>query len=83
MWLPTPIYERTPHLWLLMAVLFVVLATYIGFDYIFTWFYILLGLFCAVRGIQVRRMRVSFRRAALEEAGMDGDPATEPAGHQA
>ena len=64
MWLPTPIYERTPHLWLLMAVLFVVLAAYIGFDYLFTYVYILLGIVCAVRGVQVRRMRLESRRAA-------------------
>jgi hypothetical protein len=41
MWLPTPIYERTPLLWLLMAILFVVLALYIGFAYKLTIFYLL------------------------------------------
>ena len=68
MWLPTPIYERTPQLWLLMAVLFVVLAAYIGFDYLFTYFYMLLGIVCGVRGFRVRRMRVDYRRAVREEA---------------
>ena len=68
MWLPTPIYERTPQLWLLMAVLFVVLAAYIGFDYLFTYFYMLLGIVCGVRGLMIRRMRVDYRRAVREEA---------------
>lgn len=61
MWLPTPIYERTPQLWLLMAILFVVLGSYIGFAYPLTYFYVLLGVVCAVRGTQVLRMRKRFR----------------------
>ena len=82
MWLPTPIYERTPLLWLLMAVLFVVLATYIGFDYVFTYFYIALGIVCAVRGIQVRRMRREYRRAMPRESDAVTELATDTAGNQ-
>ena len=83
MWLPTPIYERTPQLWLLMAVLFVVLAAYIGFGYLFTYFYIVLGIVCAVRGIQVRRMRLEYRRAASEDSEAAGELVAEAAGNQA
>lgn len=79
MWLPTPIYERTPQLWLLMAVLFVVLGAYIGFDYALTYFYMLLGIICGVRGFQVRRMRVNFRRMARGEP----EGAREPAANRA
>jgi hypothetical protein len=61
MWLPAPIYERTPQLWLLMAVLFVVLGLYIGFAYKLTYFYVLLGIICGIRGIHVSRMRRNFR----------------------
>jgi uncharacterized membrane protein YedE/YeeE len=75
MWLPTPIYERTPQLWLLMAVLFIVLGAYIGFDYALTYFYILLGIICGVRGVQVWRMRTNYRRAAVAEAQAAGDTA--------
>jgi Na+/H+-dicarboxylate symporter len=78
MWLPTPIYERTPQLWLLMAVLFVVLAAYIGFDDLFTYIYVLLGVICGVRGIQVRRMRQGYRRAMQQAV----ETASEPAGNE-
>jgi hypothetical protein len=83
MWLPTPIYERTPQLWLLMAVLFVVLAAYIGFDYVFTYLYIVLGIVCGIRGIQVRRMRLEYRRRTPEETEGASELAAESAGNQA
>lgn len=81
MWLPTPIYEKTPQLWLLMAVLFIVLALYIGLAYKLTIFYVLLGLFCAFRGIQVWRMRRNFRRAAAAEGEVSDDTLIEAAGN--
>ena len=81
MWLPTPIYEKTPQLWLLMAVLFVVLALYIGFAYKLTIFYLLLGLVCAVRGFQVWRMRRNFRRAAAEGSDVNDDTLIRAAGN--
>lgn len=79
MWLPTPIYERTPQLWLLMAVLFVVLGAYIGFDYALTYFYVLLGIVCGLRGVHVWRMRQGYRRAMQQATEM----ASEAAGNQA
>jgi len=81
MWLPTPIYERTPLLWLLMALLFVVLGLYIGFGYKLTYFYVLLGVVCGVRGVQVWRMRLDFRRATPDAAQLEGDSVAEPAGN--
>lgn len=71
MWLPTPIYERTPQLWLLMAALFVVLGSYIGFAYPLTYFYVLLGFVCLVRGTLVLRMRRNYRKAQAESGGDD------------
>ena len=81
MWLPTPIYERTPQLWLLMALLFVVLGLYIGFGYKLTYLYVLLGLVCAVRGVQVWRMRLNYRRETPDAAQMEGDPIADPSGN--
>ena len=69
MWLPTPIYERTPQLWLLVAALFVVLALYIGFTYKLTFFYLSLGVFCAVRGLHIMSMRRNYRGATSRESG--------------
>ncbi len=82
MWLPTPIYEseRTPHLWMLMAVLFVALGLYIGFAYELTIFYVALGIFCAGRGFHVQRMRRNYRQEERPEEETDADPAVEAAG---
>jgi uncharacterized membrane protein YedE/YeeE len=78
MWLPTPIYERTPQLWLLMAVLFVALGLYIGLAYTLTYFYLALGVVCGVRGIQVWRMRSNFRRARAADGDIDSDSLADP-----
>ena len=79
MWLPTPIYERTPLLWLLMAILFVVLALYIGFAYKLTIFYLGLGVFCAGRGLHILSMRRNYRRKHSVEAEFDADRGAEAA----
>lgn len=82
MWLPTPIYERTPQLWLLMAVLFIVLSLYIGFAYELTYFYVLLGGFCGGRGVHVLQMRRNYRHAQPEKSDIGGDTPVEPVGGQ-
>ena len=79
MWLPTPIYERTPQLWLLMAVLFVVLAAYIGFAYKLTIFYVVLGVICAGRGLHILSMRRNYRRSRVVEAESIDEQAAEAA----
>lgn len=81
MWLPTPIYERTPQLWILMAVLFVVLGLYVGFDYKLTFFYLALGLYCGGRGFHILQMRRNYRRVKNVEAEINGNPAIEAAGN--
>lgn len=80
MWLPTPIYERTPQLWLLMAVLFVVLGSYVGFAYPLTYFYVALGIVCAIRGVGVLRMRRTYRQAIIEAVENVENSFAEPAG---
>ena len=77
MWLPTPIYERTPQLWLLMAMLFVVLALYIGLAYKLTVFYLALGVICAVRCIHIISMRRRYREGTNVDAPFDGGQAAE------
>lgn len=79
MWLPTPIYERTPQLWLLMAVSFVGLALYIGFAYKLTILYLALGGFCAFRGLQIIAMRRKYRDVESAEAALGDNHAAEAA----
>ena len=77
--LPTPIYERTPQLWLLMAALYVVLAVYIGFHDPLTYFYVLLGIICGVRGAHILYLRRAYRRREVAEAGNGEGGLAEPA----
>ena len=32
MWLPTPVYEKAPHYWLLLGLLLIVLGVYLGLE---------------------------------------------------
>jgi hypothetical protein len=81
MWLPTPVYERAPQIWLLMAVLFVILGLYIGFDYMLTYFYVLLGVICALRGAHIRNMRRIYRQSGNADTETDGESLPEAATH--
>lgn len=61
MWIPAPIYERIPQFWILLSLLFVALALYIGFDFEFVFFYLVIGFLCFGRGIWIQMMRLRFR----------------------
>jgi hypothetical protein len=61
MWIPAQIYERIPQFWILLALLFIALGLYIGFDIEFIFFYLALGLLCFGRGISIQLMRLRFR----------------------
>jgi len=82
MWLPTPIYERTPQLWLLMGTLFIVLSVYIGFADNLTYFYVLLGGFCAGRGVHILQLRRTYRQTQRETADSGAAALVEPVGGQ-
>ena len=80
MWLPTPVYERTPQLWLLVGALFIALSLYIGFAYKLTYFYVLLGGVCGGRGVHILQMRRNYRQASRAEADIGGNGLVEPVG---
>ena len=87
MWLPTPIYEKVPQLWLLLGLLFLVLGFYIGFDFEMIYFYLALGILCTFRGLWIHLVRLRFREAKddSDNNGHDDDegehPNTPPLGH--
>jgi uncharacterized membrane protein len=68
MWIPTPIYERIPQLWLLLGLLFMSSGVYLGFDYELTFLYFGTGVFCVVWGARIFVMRHVFRNKALDES---------------
>lgn len=61
MWIPTPLYERIPLLWLLLSLLFMSSGMYLGFDYELTLLYFGTGVFCVVWGARIFVMRHVYR----------------------
>lgn len=59
MWLPTPVYEKAPHYWLLLGLLFIVVGMYLGYarDPIFIYTGIAVGVACCAWGIRVLAKR--------------------------
>jgi hypothetical protein len=68
MWLPTPVYERIPEIWVLLGLLFFALGLYIGFGYTLTFLYLAIGAGCFVRGIWINMIR-RFHRSRTDSAG--------------
>jgi hypothetical protein len=64
-----------------MAVLFIVLGSYVGFAYPLTYFYVALGIVCAIRGVRVLRMRRTYRQAIIEAVENVEESFAEPAGN--
>jgi len=40
MWLPSPVYEKAPHYWLLLGLLLIVLGVYLGLQIASTYLYL-------------------------------------------
>ena len=72
MWLPTPVYERVPDFWVLLALLFFSLALYIGFDFALFPLYVAVGVGCLARGAWISISRFRYRGARKAEAGAAG-----------
>ncbi len=62
MWIPTPIYERIPQFMLLVGVIFIASATYLGFGYSMSYFYFGVGVTCCFWGVVVFALRAHHRR---------------------
>ena len=63
MWLPTPVYERAPHYWLLLGFLFIVVGSYLGYanDPIFIYSGVAVGIGCCAWGVRVLAKRAQSR----------------------
>lgn len=51
MWLPAPIYERLPQIWVLIGLGFFAFGLYLGFEYELIYGYFGLGTICIVYSI--------------------------------
>ena len=74
MWLPTPIYERLPMLWVVLGLLFIVGGLYIGLEISPAMGYITVGIACFFAGVAVAGVRAKYRRDRSES----GDSVSSP-----
>ena len=76
MWLPIPIYERMPQVWLLLGLMLMYSGIYLTFDYILSYLYSGAGLVCAAWGIWIFSRRVVGRKKAAAQASVPPPAAT-------
>ena len=73
MWLPEPIYERLPHAYILIGILFITGTLYIGLEAAMAAFYFSLGFVRLLSGFVVflRRRTERARRVDPHDTGLD------------
>jgi len=85
MWLPTPIYERLPHVLLLIGLLFMSTVMYLGISHPQTPVYFGAGFFCCLWSLVIFELRLRNRKrirrsgpasAADADSEQDSDPTT-------
>lgn len=67
MWLPTSVYERVPHFWFFIGLVFIFGGLYIGADIPIWVVYLVLGFLCCGFGLVVATLRIKHR------SGQSGD----------
>ena len=63
MWLPTPVYEKAPHYWLLLGLLVIVVGSYLGYERnpVFIYTGVAVGIACCAWGVRVFTKRAQSR----------------------
>ncbi len=64
MWPPKPVYERYPQMWFLLGLLFIATGLYLGFEFSFSFVYVMVGFFCCVFGAALFTLRLVERPKA-------------------
>lgn len=79
MWLPSPIYERLPHVLLLVGLVFMSTVMYLGIDHPQTPIYFGAGFFCCLWSLFIFELRLRHRKPsrpsepAAKEAETDSE----------
>ncbi len=73
MWLPTPLYEALPFLYVSIGSLLIAGVAYIGFDVRSASFYFSLGVSCVLFGLFLYYIRHSHRSKKREDGESSGD----------
>ena len=65
MWLPSQFYEKAPHYWLLLGLLFIVVGSYLGLQVELNYLYfgVGVGLCCCLWSVRVFATRAKHRRS--------------------
>jgi hypothetical protein len=61
MWLPKPIYEALPAIYMVIGVIFLLGAVYLGFSHPAAIAYAGIGVVCALTGVFIRELRQEAR----------------------
>ena len=69
MWLPTPFYEKAPHYWLVLGLLFIVFGVYLGLAAQSAYLYIgiFLGIGCCAWSLRVFKIRARSKQSRAPE----------------
>jgi len=75
--IPKPIYERMPHFWLLLGILFMSSGTFLGFDFGLSFVYFGVGFLCCMWSMRIFTMRLRDRKAP-QQTQHQAEPAEQP-----
>ena len=64
MWLPSQFYEKAPHYWLILGLLFIVVGSYLGLQIGLNYLYfgVAVGICCCCWSVRVFSARAKHRR---------------------
>jgi Kef-type K+ transport system membrane component KefB len=74
MWLPSQFYEKAPHYWLLLGLLFITVGSYLGLQVEINYLYfgVVVGLCCCLWSVRVFTARAKHRRSSLPDESAQG-----------
>jgi hypothetical protein len=76
-WLPSQFYEKAPHYWLLLGLLFIVVGSYLGLQVELNYLYfgVATGLGCCLWSVRVFNIRAKHRQP---ESSVESEQLAEP-----
>ena len=69
MWLPSQFYEKAPHYWLVLGLMFILVGSYLGSQVERNYLYlgVAVGLCCCLWSVRVFTIRAKYRKRAASE----------------
>jgi hypothetical protein len=73
MWLPEPIYESLPYLYVVCGALILSATVYVGIDTAGTLYYLLIGIFSILGGVVIYLRRMTARKQKANSDSTDAE----------